>query len=446
MTDSRLAATAALIWIAFVAIVYVPVAGQGFVKDDFAWIAAASRVQPQPESVFIADSSGTFYRPVVTLSFLADFWLYGLHARGYGITNIMLVTTCAASIVLLLRTIGLGIAAAMAGALVWTVNPHAVNMAVLWISGRTSLLMTVLSCLSIVAFLRSWRMAGTLLFLCALLSKEDALAVPILVLAIGCLVRSKRPSSLLIDLALMTVVVGVYAWLRAGTNAISPGNAPIFYQLTSDPFLILRNLVAYLDRGATGAAVVLILAAVAYRARPMLTMADRRLLGIALLWFLAGLAITVRVPVRSSLYALFPSVGAAIAFAVTVEAIRRRPENRVRDRLLAAALGLPLLLTPVYYARSDRWVDPARVSANTVRELQSDTPAFPETGVIVFEDSPEQYANFRDVFGPLSAESVRLVTGKPLDAVVLPPGDTRAIPGQVARYRVDGFQVGRVAP
>ncbi len=446
MTDSRLAATAALLWLAFVAIVYVPVAGQGFVKDDFAWVAAASRVQPEPAAVFVADSSGTFYRPMVTLSFLADLSLYGLHARGYGFTNILLMTACAAGIVLLFRTLEIGIAAATAGALVWTANPHAVNMAVLWISGRTSLLMTVLSCLSVVAFLRSWRIAGTLLFLGALLSKEDALAVPIVVLAIGWLVQARRPASLGVDLALMTLAVGVYAWVRLGTNAISPANAPSFYQLTSDPSLILRNLVAYLDRSATGAAVIALVAALAYRARPVFAALDRRLLVVALIWFVAGLAITVRVPVRSSLYALFPSVGAALAFAVTIEALRRRQENRQRDRLLVAALGLPLLLTPVYYARSDRWVDPARVSASTVAQLQADAAVLPESGVVVFEDSPEQYANFRDVFGPLSAESVRLITGKPLDAIVLPPGDTRGVPGQIVRYRVDGFQVGRVAP
>ncbi|MGE4056412.1 MAG: hypothetical protein AB7F99_16610, partial [Vicinamibacterales bacterium] len=342
--------------------------------------------------------------------------------------------------------LGIGIAAATAGALVWTANPHAVNMAVLWISGRTSLLMTVLSCLSVVAFLRSWRIAGTLLFLGALLSKEDALAVPVLVLAIGWLVQARRPSSLGVDLALMALTVGAYAWVRLGTNAIDPANAPSFYRLTSDPSLILRNLVAYLDRSATGAAVIAFVAALAYRARPVFTTRDRRLLVVALVWFLAGLAITVRVPVRSSLYALFPSVGAALAFAVTIEALRRPQENRSRDRLLAAALGLPLVLTPVYYARSDRWVDPARVSASAVVQLQADAAALPESGVVVFEDSAEQYANFRDVFGPLSAESVRLVTGKSLDAVVLPPGDMREVPGQVARYRVDGFQVGRVAP
>ena len=64
--------------------------------------------------------------------------------------------------------------------------------------------------------------------------------------------------------------------------------------------------------------------------------------------------------------------------------------------------------------------------------------------VEIIEDSPERFANFRDVFGPLSAEAVRLITGKPLDALILPPGDGRAVPGEAARYRLEGFQVRRV--
>jgi hypothetical protein len=446
MTDSRFASALVLVCIAFVAVVYLPVAGLGFIKDDFAWITAAAETSSNPSAAFVRDASGTFYRPMVTLSFVGDLSLYGLSARGYGITNVLLLAACAASIVVLLRTVGLGFGAAVAGTLVWTANPHAINMAVLWISGRTSLLMTLFSCLSVVAFLCDWRVPGTLLLLAAVLSKEDAIAIPLIVLAMRRLVQGRKPPALAADAAWMVLALGTYAWMRADTNAISPSNAPSFYQLTSDPLLILRNLVAYLDRSATGAVVLALACMAAYRARPSFDQRDRRLLAMAGIWFLAGLAITVRVPVRSSLYALFPSVAAALAFAVTVEKLRASEGNRRRDRAAALVLAIPLLLAPVYYARNDRWIDPARVSDSAVEDLQHDGPTLPESGIIVFEDSRARFANFRDAFGPLSSEAVRLVTGKPFDAVVLPPGDTRRVEPQAARYALEGYEVRRVAP
>ena len=95
-----------IIWIAFTAAVYVPAAGLGFVKDDFAWVTAATQAAAQPLSVFTRDASGTFYRPLVTLSFAADYTLYGLSSRGYGVTNLLLYAACALAIGALFRGLG----------------------------------------------------------------------------------------------------------------------------------------------------------------------------------------------------------------------------------------------------------------------------------------------------------------------------------------------------
>ena len=191
MSSRTLILVAAFVGAAFVATAYGPDLGRGFVKDDFGWIRIAVDAIGQPSSLFVVDSSGFFFRPLVTASFAADYAVHGLNARGYGFTNLALCLGCVAAIVLLFGELGLGIAAVAIAALAWLLNPHAIGMALLWISGRTSLLMTLCSTFATVAFLRRHRAIGALLLLCALFAKEDAVIVPVLVVACAYAVRGR---------------------------------------------------------------------------------------------------------------------------------------------------------------------------------------------------------------------------------------------------------------
>src|SRR5262245_53172675 len=103
----------------FLALVYVPDAGRGFIKDDFVWIAAAARASRQPLSVFTADASGTFYRPLVSLSFVADYIGHGLAAQGYGATNCLLLLAAAAGIFALFVELAVTSFAAALGTVAW---------------------------------------------------------------------------------------------------------------------------------------------------------------------------------------------------------------------------------------------------------------------------------------------------------------------------------------
>jgi hypothetical protein len=168
------------------------------------------------------------------------------------------------------------------------------------------------------------------------------------------------------------------------------------------------------------------------------------LLIIAAVWFVAGLAITIRIPVRSSLYAVFPSIGPALACAAVVGALRVRAHQPTGDRVMALVLAAVLLLIPIYRARNARYVEPARVSAQAMERLVDDLGTLPERGVVVFEDSPRRFSNFRDVFGTLGTEAVRLHTDRALDALVQPPGRAAPVANEAARYRLEDGQVRRV--
>lgn len=448
MPSRQLVRVVALIGVAFLVAAYVPDLGAGFVKDDAAWIATAVDALHRPSSLFMVDSSGYFFRPLVTASFAADYVLHGVSARGYGFTNLALCLGCVAAIVMLFRELGVSAVAAAIGALVWAINPHGIGMALLWISGRTSLLMTLCSTFSILLFLRGQKVASAALLLCAMFAKEDAVAVPII--AFACAYAAGRISRVhrndLIQGALwMTTAEAVYFVLRVGTSAMTPATAPWYYRLVSSPLAIAINGVSYLDRAATGAAVVALVAWMIYRARPVLTPRQQRGLAVAAIWFAAGLAITIRIPVRSDLYAVFPSIGAALACALLVDACRAGSQTAAsRDRVLAYALAALLLLVPIYRIRDARFVEPARVSAHMQQALVADLATLPERGTIVLQDEAARFSTFGDAFGGMATPALQLFTGRAVTAEIVTPEAQAPRPNETARYRLMAGQIRRI--
>jgi len=445
MSSRQFALTIALIGALFAAAVYAPWVGIAFVKDDYGWITLAINALHRPVSLFDVDSSGFFFRPLVTLSFAVDYALYGLHARGFGITNLLLTAGCVGSIVWLLRTINLSVVAASVAAITWLLNPHAIGMALLWLSGRTSLLMTLFSVLSIVAALRGRNAVAAVLLLCGLFSKEDAIVVPIV--ALVCLVADERldRAAALRVIGWMGVAVAAYAALRLQTPAMMPGTAPSYYRFTSDPRTIAVNVLSYLDRGFTASAVIILVTAAVYGRVPAFTAAQRKWLFAAAVWFVAGIAITVWLPVRSDLYAMFSSVGAVLACAVVVDAVRARATRPSRDRVMAIMLAaIVAILVPAYWPRNDRFVEPARFAARVQDVLQRDRDSLPSTGLIVFHDEPGRFQTFANALDGLATDAVRLWTERELKGEIAGSNDAAVRPDEVARYALTAGQIRRV--
>src|SRR5436190_4254827 len=118
--------------------VYGPSVGLGFISDDFGWIVE-SRVQTLRGAFDLFLTNHGFYRPLVAASFAADHAMFGPNPWGYGLTNLTLLFVCA---ILLWRVgiaLGLPRHVSSVAAALWAFNFHGINMALLWLSGRTSL-------------------------------------------------------------------------------------------------------------------------------------------------------------------------------------------------------------------------------------------------------------------------------------------------------------------
>jgi hypothetical protein len=203
-----------------------------------------------------------YFRPLVVLSFAADLFVYGGHAMGYHLTNLLLhfATT------LLLwgiarRVLGAGFAAWAAAAL-FAIHP-AHSVAVGWISGRTDVLATVFYAAAFLLYLESRRRATAPLlalacasFALALFAKEMAITLPVIIFAHSLLVPQGEPLAKRLVAPVLTGAVAVaYFALRVtmlggfrappSPFAYHPGDPGLAFHLASEPFLYLADLVMF---------------------------------------------------------------------------------------------------------------------------------------------------------------------------------------------------------
>jgi hypothetical protein len=354
---------------------------------------------------------------LVSLSFALDQALFGLDPYAYGLTNLLLVLGCMVALYFLGRSMGMPQGAALLAVSIWSLNPHGIGGAVLWISGRTALLLTLFSSLAAVSMLRGrpW-IAGVLCFF-ALLSKEEAVLLPA-ILSVWTAMRPIPSSQIRFDwrkalktAAILGVPLLVYLCLRSRTGAYLPQSAPHFYKPTLMVDVLARNAVEYADRSGTLPAIVVILVMAAVWNRPRLDEDEARWLRFGGVWLIGGYALTVFLPVRSSLYAIFPLVGTALAAAAVVNALWRGANGIQRRRLLIGAIVAAAALVPLHRSRNVRLVKAAELSTQVLDDLAGAAAEVDAGKILVLHDAVGARYNIEKTFGTLIQDAVRLRTG-----------------------------------
>ena len=416
----RLLLAAGVLCTAFL-VVYLPDVGHGFVKDDFFWILSSRSEQPS-DLIALFTSNVGFYRPLVALTFAADYRVWGMQPFGYGLTNLIVFAGCAVSLYALARRLTLPPAAALLATAVWAFNFHGVNMALLWLSGRTALLVTFFALLTTHAVLMRAPLSAGILCFAALLSKEEATLLPLL-LTVFVFAIEPLPQRLWRTLHRvwpMWAALAVYAVLRLQSGAFGFSNAPWYYQLSTAQ--TLRNCAEYADRSGTVAVAVVLVLIAACRRKPVLDESERRVVLLSILWIVGTFAITLWLPVRSSLYALLPSIGTSlIAGAAATWMIRTAP---ARFRMVAVALPLlVVLLIPVYRIRNVRWVGIADISSYIMNTVDVSVRKAPAAGTIVIVDSRDERFDLDSTFSGMFPEAVTLVAGPQWNGLIVTAGE-----------------------
>ena len=402
--------------------VYAPRVGHGFIQDDYVWIL-------QSTSHGIADladlfrSDNGFYRPVVALTFAANEWMFGAEPLGYGLTNVLLAGLCALAIGRLGVAFGLPRGAATLAAAMWLLNFHGIRMAVLWVSGRTALVLTLAAVLSATALVRGRGAVSIAWLVVALFAKEEAVLLPIILLGwLAFLQPWRGKASWILWIGGAFAAELVYLTARAMTDAMLPGTAPLFYRFVFNPIAVAENIVSYADRVATFPVLLtLLLWAILGRPGMFADSRTRTMIRCAALWVVGAFGLTVFLPTRSDLYACLPAVGTCLIAAAVCGHFWKTSAATARSRALVVALGLCIILGPVYHLRTERWVSTAELATTTLADLERETASLQDGAHVVITDDRSQRINLGSAFGTLLNEAYALKTGRRLNLWIEPP-------------------------
>ena len=425
--------------------IYLPDLGHGFIKDDFVWIAS-NQLTTLSDLVTPFRQAPDFYRPVVATSFAVDWWLFGVDPFPYGLTNLLLLLAAAAALGSLAIALGMSRGSAIVAAALWTLNFHGIEMSLLWISGRTALLVTLFALLAARAFVRGRSVPAAVWTLLAMLSKEEAVLLPFVLLAWGGLTASAdaglRGARVRLWAAVRLawpafVVLAIYLVARTAAGGMTPMSAPIHYQFALNPASLVRNVLEYLDRAATlSAAAVLVLSLVA-REVPRPTAPQQKWLILGAVWMVGWYGLAVLLPVRSSLYAIGPSAGAALAGTALLTAVWETTTPRARNRMVAVGALVAVMTVPIHWTRNDKWVEWADLSTHVLNEVASVAASVPRGGVVQIDDDRDVRTNLDSTFGTLIETAVYVRTGSNLDVWIQPAPVALQLAGVVPPNAVD---------
>jgi hypothetical protein len=430
---------AALVLLAIVIAIYGPGIGKGFVKDDVVWVGA-NQVTSWSDARALLFRTDGFYRPVVAMTFALDRAVYGLEPFGFGVTNLCLLLLGASALAYLGTALGLRAVTAIVAASVWALNFHAVNMAVLWLSGRTALCVVIASLLAAAAVVSRRPIAAGVASLVAMLAKEEAAMLPFILSGWAWVLASEHPHApatpkpaakagahAVVRLTGPTwIALAIYFTLRAQTAAMTPMTATAPYQFVLAPGGLVGNALEYLDRSCTFSAIVLVIAHVVAWRRPAMTASLRRVLVLGAMWFIGTFALTIFVPNRSSLYALLPSAAPALVTAFLLQQLWDSANPVAHRRLVAVGMILPVLLLPVYWSRNVRWIEIAELSSDTFAAIRHVVRERPDVELLLFRDDRSTRRSFADTYDQLLPEAVRLAAGRDIKAETLASGIARA--------------------
>jgi len=177
-----------------------------------------------------------FYRPALNLSFLIDGYFHGDDIFFYHLTNVLLHSLFCALFFLFLVWSGVNVIPAFAGAVFFALIP-ALSAAVAWIPGRNDIILALFS-LGALWSASGWIKSGgaalgalaSLMFTCAMFTKETAVFIPFAVVFMFLYSGKSRLRSLLSCSAAFVPSCLLYLLARHFSEASSPGFSEIVFK------------------------------------------------------------------------------------------------------------------------------------------------------------------------------------------------------------------------
>lgn len=371
------------------------VLGNEFIKrlSDLPLVFTSSVWAFNTESLGVA-STDSFYRPLFMTLFTLNYAIFGTAAWGWHLVNVLVHTGVTLLVWLVLKEVTNRKRLSAIAAALFAVHP-AHSESVAWISGITDPLMA-LFLLSAFYFYLRFKNSGRkffvalalVLFLAALLSKETAVALPLVIAyceifyfrdALGVRKRVLSAATLAVVFVAPAAVYFMMRYIAIGRLLTPPGSRfGINLALATAPLVTVKYLGlmlipagynlqhytepvgSFLSFSFIGPLVLVVAVVVA------ILLAKSRLLAFAGVWFiiwllppLAGLRVFVPEYFVQERYLYLPSIGICLALAMGVEWLAARRIFNLSGRMTAAAAATSLLIlwSFVYINQNKVWND-----------------------------------------------------------------------------------------
>ncbi|MDP2865792.1 MAG: tetratricopeptide repeat protein [Elusimicrobiota bacterium] len=225
------AAPAAILLAAFLAFGFT--FNVGFMWDDHRMIEQNPRLSMTAANLAAAFKGDPFaqgqnyYRPLLTVSNMADFSLWGYRPFGFHLVNFAFLAGTAILFFYLALALGFGRPAAFWASVLLAAHPAAAEQ-MLIIAGRAELASSACLLASLLLFLKSRPALSFVFFLAAAGFKESGIIMP--ALAALCLWHLKREKKYYLKLLPFFIFIPVYFFIRheaLGVGALSKGWLPV---------------------------------------------------------------------------------------------------------------------------------------------------------------------------------------------------------------------------
>jgi hypothetical protein len=204
---------------------YWPALGAGFLGDDFMILHRLRGLQHAADvSRFFRGEFFEYYRPLGFVSHAIDWAIAGQNPRQFHFTNLLIHIVSTILVLLIGRTLSPRPLAGLLAAALFALHASN-NEAVVWMSARFDLLATCFALAALYCMMRDGGMVNQLvaaiLFVCALLSKEAAVALPIAAAGWSTFRRRDTTSRTVMFVAPWLVALAAYSALRHVGGGIS---------------------------------------------------------------------------------------------------------------------------------------------------------------------------------------------------------------------------------
>jgi lipoprotein NlpI len=173
------------------------------------------------------------YNPLTTLSFAVEYHFFGDRPKAYHTTNILLHLLCTSFVFWLMLLLGMNTRGAFIVALLFGIHPLRIE-SVVWVTERKDVLFGFFYLLSLITYVlfvkrrkKRYFFFSLLLFIPSLLSKIQAVALPLALLAVDYFMRRPLKMRLLYEkipffvLSLLTGLIGVHFLRVMGSLAVN---------------------------------------------------------------------------------------------------------------------------------------------------------------------------------------------------------------------------------